>query len=130
MLCGNAQGLIFPLEQVNAAGCDGFFQCDGVNAGKLRRTVEHFPGNKPDAEITADNRRDLIDGFDFHIRAKRQLAAEKEPRIKIVGGGSRRKAHNGILRELGKRYRPLRQFGKGSSADRNLLNFSHPLLFK
>ena len=87
-------------------------------------------GDKTNAEIAANNRGNLIDGFDFHIRAKRQLAAEKELRIKIVGGGSHRKAHNGILRELGKRYRPLCQFGKGSSADRNLLNFSHPLLFK
>ena len=75
MLGGDAERLIFPLKEVNAARCNRLVQFDRIDASKLGRAIEHFLWDEPNTKITAHNGKDLINGFNLNIRGKRQISA-------------------------------------------------------
>lgn len=97
VLGSDAQRLIFSLEQ-DAARCDRLVQRERIDAGELRHRHEHFARDKPNAEVAAHSRKDLIDGLYLHVRTERQVVPQKEVGIEIVGRCSLGETDDGIRR--------------------------------
>lgn len=98
VLGSDAQRLIFSLEQIDAARCDRLVQRERIDAGELRHRHEHFARDKPNAEVAAHSRKDLIDGLYLHVRTERQVVPQKEVGIEIVGRCSLGETDDGIRR--------------------------------
>ena len=97
VLGSDAQRLIFSLEQ-DATRCDRLVQRERIDAGELRHRHEHFARDKPNAEVAAHSRKDLIDGLYLHVRTERQVVPQKEVGIEIVGRCSLGETDDGIRR--------------------------------
>ena len=97
VLGSDAQRLIFSLEQ-DAARCDRLVQREWIDAGELRHRHEHFARDKPNVEVAAHSRKNLIDGFHLHVRTERQVVPQKEVGIEIVGRCSLGETDDGIRR--------------------------------
>ena len=130
LLGGHTQRLILPLEQVDAAGRDRLGQGEGIDPGELRRSQEHLPGNKADAQVAANHREHLIDGLHLYIRTEGQIAPAEEVGIEGMGGCAGCKADDGVIRKLGQRQGLSRQLGKAGSADWHLLHLGDFLLYQ
>ena len=98
VLGSDAQRLIFSLEQIDAARCDRLVQRERIDAGELQHRHEHFARDKPNAEVAAHSRKDLIDGLYLHVRTERQVVPQKEVGIEIVGRCSLGETDDGIRR--------------------------------
>ena len=95
---GDAQRLIFPLEQIDAARWDRLVQCERIDAGELRHRHEHLARDKANAEVAAHRWKDLVDGLYFHVGTERQVVPQKEVGIEIVGRCSLGETDDGIRR--------------------------------
>ena len=95
---GNAERLILPLEQIDAARWDRLVQCERIDAGELRHCHEHFVRDEPNAEVAAHSRKNLIDGFHLHVGTERQVVPQEEVGIEIVGRCSLGETDDGIRR--------------------------------
>ena len=54
--------------------------------------------DKPNAEVAAHSRKDLIDGLYLHVRTEQQVVPQKEVGIEIVGRCSLGETDDGIRR--------------------------------
>ena len=122
---GNAERLIFPSEQADAARCEGLFQGERIDAGKLWYADKHFPRDEADAEVAADDREHLVDGCYLHIRAEGQTVTQEEVGVIVIGGCPLGKTDERIACELCKRHIFLCQPGKGGAADGNFPNLAN-----
>ena len=119
---GDAERLIFPSEQADAARGERLFQRQRVDAGKFRHADEHVARDEPNAQVAADNREHLVDGCHLHIRTEGQAMAQEEVGVVAIGGCPLGKTDKRIVRELRKRYKFLCQLRKSGAADGNFLN--------
>ena len=122
---GNAERLIFPSEQADAARCEGLFQGERIDAGKLWYADKHFPRDEADAEVATDDREHLVDGCYLHIRAEGQAVTQEEVGVIVIGGCPLGKTDERIACELCKRHIFLCQPGKGGAADGNFPNLAN-----
>ena len=53
-----------------------------------------------DAKITADHRKNLVCGSNFHIRRKPKVVFVEKPDIQIIGSGAGRKGYKGKIRKF------------------------------
>ena len=68
-------GWIDRLEEIDAARRNGLIERDGIDAGLLRRAVEHLARHKADAEVALHHGQDLTRGRHLHIGGEGKTAA-------------------------------------------------------